>query len=111
MPRVSQAQRKVNDVLLAYLNVFEEHPQGIKVKDHLVTELLQIQSFVKKDPYHTAFNEGRRSVVIEILHNIEQGKLVRKGKPHAGRDSSYNPDDPTDPAAVADADQLDSTDD
>ena len=46
-------------------------PEGMKVIADLKTAYYHRGSFIKNDPYETAYREGQRSVLIRILNFME----------------------------------------
>ncbi|HWK44919.1 MAG TPA: hypothetical protein VNT30_09370 [Stellaceae bacterium] len=66
MARVTAWRRRVS-IRTTYHRVFET-PDGARVlEDMLKGGGMLERSFVPGDPYATAFNEGRRSVMIDVL--------------------------------------------
>lgn len=49
--------------------VFEEDPAGAAIFEWLVKSHYNITSF-NEDPYRTAFNEGRRAVIQNIINSM-----------------------------------------
>lgn len=71
--RISKEQKQ----LWAAFRWFETTPNGKLILDNL--KMLQDHSsHVKGDPYQTAYNEGRRSVYLDIQSAIEQGKQAER---------------------------------
>jgi hypothetical protein len=85
--------------LAAYKDVFTS-PNGKLVLEDLRLNNGDRQSYVKGDPYHTAFNEGRRAIYLDILALIEQATKLERN--YAGRDSR--------PTITSDADDSASDD-
>lgn len=53
-----------------YHRVFQTHPEGNDIFNELCRVFYDVQSYSKNDPYDTAFNEGRRSVLAFIINKI-----------------------------------------
>jgi hypothetical protein len=53
-----------------YQDFFADY-RGQQVLDDLKKRFYDIQTYTKQDPYHTAFLEGRRSVVRQILTAVQ----------------------------------------
>ncbi len=58
--------------ILAAYRLFETTPDGQAVLQDLCDSYYDVSSFVPGDPHATAFNEGRRAVVIAIFEVLEE---------------------------------------
>lgn len=79
--RVNQASR--NSELIKARQLFDHvfnSPEGREVLKDLQAKFHEITSFAPGDPHRTAFNEGRRSVVLYIMQRLE------RYTPHEGLD-------------------------
>lgn len=77
---MANSHKEMRKLLVSYLDTFERSAPGALVLEHLKTETLQGPSYVRGDPHQTAYNEGRRSMVMDIIHNVAQGARVARGK-------------------------------
>lgn len=65
---MSEAEKKVLSLPdEIYRDTFVRSPSGVKVLEDLTRNHYDRSCFVQGDPYTSAFNEGRRAVVLEIL--------------------------------------------
>jgi len=55
----------------SYERVFKVNKEGEKILQELIKLFYNKQSYVKNDPYETAFNEGSRKVIKFIINKIE----------------------------------------
>lgn len=82
-----------SDILLCYLYTFEsEH--GRRVLEHLRAAFYDRPMFDygQTRSLDLAFQEGRRSVVLEILEAIEEGRRVKMGLEQGGEYDGRNPE-------------------
>lgn len=52
-------------------HLFQRDALGKKVWDELCSLYYDIQSFDADNMYQTAFNEGRRSVILELMYRMQ----------------------------------------
>ena len=70
-----------------YIDVFLS-PKGKVVLEHMFTQLgMDNTTMVANDPYSTAYNEGRRSVYMEILRiiNVDFTPLMKNALRYKNR--------------------------
>ncbi len=70
-PRPPDNPKESKRALAAY-RLFETSVDGQVVLQDLCDSYYDVSSFVPGDPYATAFNEGRRAVVIAIFEILEE---------------------------------------
>lgn len=66
-------------------------PEGKRVLDRLKTKYYNTQSFVPGDPYFTAFHEGQRALVSDILKILEQD-VKELEKQYKEKENAQEPD-------------------
>lgn len=73
-PRPAVQSAKDADKVRAAYRVFETSVEGQAVLQDLCDSYYDVSSFVPGDPHATAFNEGRRAVVLAIFEVLEELK-------------------------------------
>lgn len=68
---VDQGQLELARLTAAYQSTFSS-VSGQEVLRHLVSISVTVPSHVPGDPYTTAFNEGRRHLVLSILRQLNR---------------------------------------
>ena len=56
-----------------YHRLFEQDADGAAILEELCEEFFYRISFSPEDPYTTAYKEGQRSVLLELLDRISRG--------------------------------------
>jgi siderophore synthetase component len=68
-------EEKQRELFQAYAN-WSYTPSGAKVLAHLESELREMSYRPGRDAMETAFREGRRAIVLDILDNVKNGRLL-----------------------------------
>lgn len=63
-----------------YAAAFELNPDGKKCMDELCTLFLNRLSHVRGDPMETAFNEGRKALLLFIKQQINAAQNPQQGE-------------------------------
>jgi len=77
-PRPLVQSKKEADQVRAAYRIFETSGDGQTVLQDLADSYYDVSSFVPGDPQSTAFNEGRRAVVLAIFEILEELKQPKQ---------------------------------
>jgi hypothetical protein len=70
-----QEEERQKELFQAYAN-WSYTPSGAKVLAHLESELREMSYRPGRDAMETAFREGRRAMVLDILDNVKNGQRL-----------------------------------
>ena len=74
MSKGKTRDQELESLVMAYIRLFET-PNGVDVLADLKERCMAERRTFDSDPYKTAFNEGRRSIWLEILQMRDVRKL------------------------------------